>query len=152
MTPLSDGQEVRYLRTVFGRREAEDARAIASYSPGRLLVVAVIIASIACAAVGARSLLSGRSALTFRTEDGEVQGNGYLPTLREQEASERSPLETDISILRVFLANQDIGAGTEQAEEIRGARLRRDPAHATKSDDPVALPATAPRPGPSQKR
>jgi hypothetical protein len=149
---LSDWQKVQHLHSVIGRREAEDARAIAAYSPGRLLVVAVIIASVACAAVGARSLLSGRSPLTFRTEGGEVQGNGYLPTLREQEASERSPLETDISILRALLANQDIGAGTDQAESLRGARLRRDPAHAAKSGDPVTLPATAPRPGPSQKR
>lgn len=272
MTPLSDGQEVRYLRTMFGRREAEDSGAFAWRSPRRLLVAAVVIASFACVAVAARAMLSGRSAPTFRTEGGEVQGNGYLRTgpatrtivhfsdgtqvsfhentrgrivgvdnhgariaidegtaqvqvaaraggvwtfdagpfsvslkdgafllawkssetemdlrldqgaaavsgpllhdaralragerltirldegkviLRQQEASERSPLEADISILRAFLAEQDISAATDAPEDLRGARLRRDPAHAAESDDSVALPATAPRPGPSQKR
>jgi hypothetical protein len=114
---LSDWQKVQYLHSVIGRREAEDARAFAWHSPRRLLVAAVVIAAFACAAVGARSLLSARSPLTFRAEDGEVQGNGYLPTLREQEASERSPLETDISILRAFLTNQDISTAIPEAED-----------------------------------
>ena len=83
--------------------------------------------------------------LTIRLDEGKV-------TLREQEASERSPLETDISILRAFLAEQDISTASDAPEDLGGARLRRDPAHVTKSDEPVALPATAPRPGPSQKR
>ena len=269
---MSDGQEVRYLRTVFGRREAEDFRALAWHSPRRLLVAAVVIAAFACVAVAARSMFSGRSALTFRTEGGEVQGHGYLRagptarttvhfsdgtqvsfhentrgrivgvdghgariaidegtaqvrvlaragtawtfdagpfsvnlkdgaflvawkageaqfdlrsdqgsatvsgpllhdarplrpgewltirldegkvTLREQEASERSPLEADISILRAFLADREISTGSDGADDFRGSRLRRDPGSGAESDDPVALPATAPRPGPSQKR
>ena len=167
MTPLSDGQEVRYLRTMIGRREAGDSGALAWHSPGRLLLAALVIASIACAVVAARSLMDLRldqgaaavsgpllhdakalragERMTIRLDQGKV-------ILRQQEASERIPLEADISILRAFLAEQDISAATDAPEDLRGARLRRDPVHAAESDDPVALPATAPRPRPSRSR
>jgi ferric-dicitrate binding protein FerR (iron transport regulator) len=80
---MSDLHEVRYLRAAIARREAGSS--IASHSLRPLLVAALVIATVACVAIGTRSLRWGRSALTFRTEGGEVQGNGYLragPTAR----------------------------------------------------------------------
>lgn len=75
---MSDLHEVQYLRAVIARHEAQDSRAIASHSPRQLVVAALVIAAVACVAIGTRAMLWGRSALTFRTEGGEVQGNGYL--------------------------------------------------------------------------
>ena len=82
---MSDLHEVPDLRAAIAWRGAEHSRAIGTYSPRRLVVAALVIAAVACVAIGRRSLPWGRSGLTFRAEGGEVQGNGYLranPTAR----------------------------------------------------------------------
>jgi ferric-dicitrate binding protein FerR (iron transport regulator) len=264
---MSDLHEVQYLRAAIARRGADPSRAIGLHPARRLVVAALVVAAIAFIAIGMRSLPWGRSALSFRTEGGDVQGNGYLragPTapavlhssdgtqvsfhegargrvvgvqehgarialdegtvqvqvvsrpgaswtfdagpfsvnftggaflltwkgdeayfdlrldqgsatvsgpllhdaralragermtlalaeqkiaIRQGEDAEPSPLETEVSVLRSFLADRGISTAPNETRELRGDRVASDPARRGESAD-----LTAPRPRPAAKR
>ena len=68
--------------------------------------------------------------------------------IRQRETPEPSPLETDISVFRAFIADRAIGAGTEEAESSGEDRVARDRTRGARSDDPVSFRRTAPPPRP----